>query len=69
MFLAIAMLGVISFRRLPIDLLPDVAYPRTVAQIIADYDAAVASGDRHVINALKDALDADNNGIGGCPLN
>jgi len=30
LFLAIAMLGFISFRRLPIDLLPDVAYPRLV---------------------------------------
>jgi HAE1 family hydrophobic/amphiphilic exporter-1 len=30
LFFAIAMLGVISFTRLPIDLLPDVAYPRLV---------------------------------------
>ncbi|MEJ2236722.1 MAG: efflux RND transporter permease subunit [Gemmatimonadales bacterium] len=30
LFLAIAMLGIISFARLPIDLLPDVSYPRLV---------------------------------------
>jgi HAE1 family hydrophobic/amphiphilic exporter-1 len=30
LFLAVAMLGMISFFRLPIDLLPDVAYPRLV---------------------------------------
>jgi len=29
-FLAVAMLGLISFSRLPIDLLPDIAYPRLV---------------------------------------
>ena len=30
LFLAIALLGVISFERLPIDLLPDISYPRLV---------------------------------------
>jgi HAE1 family hydrophobic/amphiphilic exporter-1 len=30
LFLAIALLGLISFRRLPIDLLPDISYPRLV---------------------------------------
>ena len=30
LFLAIALLGAISFRRLPVDLLPDVAYPKLV---------------------------------------
>jgi HAE1 family hydrophobic/amphiphilic exporter-1 len=30
LFLAVAMLGIISFTRLPIDLLPDVSYPRLV---------------------------------------
>jgi HAE1 family hydrophobic/amphiphilic exporter-1 len=30
LFLAIGVLGVISYVRIPIDLLPDVAYPRLV---------------------------------------
>ncbi|MDE0650185.1 MAG: efflux RND transporter permease subunit, partial [Gammaproteobacteria bacterium] len=30
LFLAISLLGIISFLRLPIDLLPDVSYPRLV---------------------------------------
>jgi hypothetical protein len=46
---------------------PNVDYPRTVAEVIADVNAALASGDRSVILALATALDADNNL--GCPLN
>lgn len=46
---------------------PDVAYPRTVADIIADVNAAIASGDRDTILELAEELDEDNNL--GCPLN
>lgn len=46
---------------------PDVDYPRTAAEVIADTNAALASGDQATIEALKDAFDADNNL--GCPLN
>lgn len=44
-----------------------VEYPRTTAEIIADVNAALASGNRNTMLALKDGLDADNNL--GCPLN
>jgi hypothetical protein len=40
---------------------PDVDYPRTTAEIIADVNAALASNDRATILALATALDADNN--------
>lgn len=43
-----------------------VAYPRTEAAIIADVNAALASGNRGVMLALAAQLDADNNL--GCPL-
>lgn len=46
---------------------PGVDYPRTPASVIADVDAALASQDADTIEALKNALDADNNL--GCPLN
>ena len=46
---------------------PGVNYPRTEASIISDVNAALASGDRATMLALKDAIDADNNL--GCPLN
>lgn len=46
---------------------PGVDYPRTAASIIADVNAALASGSRDTMLALKDELDADNNL--GCPLN
>lgn len=48
---------------------PDVDYPRTTAEVIADVNAALASGDRATMIALAAELDADNNGDGGCPLN
>ena len=46
---------------------PDVDYPRTTAQIIADVNAALATNSRSTMLTLKSALDADNNL--GCPLN
>jgi len=46
---------------------PGVDYPRTPASIIADVNAALATGSRSTMLALKDALDRDNNL--GCPLN
>jgi hypothetical protein len=45
---------------------PDVDYPRTEAEIIADVNAALASGDRSTMLTLAAALDLDNNA--GCPL-
>jgi len=45
---------------------PDVEYPRTVAEVIAQVDAALAGGDRDAMLLLAAALDADNNL--GCPL-
>jgi hypothetical protein len=45
---------------------PDIDYPRTTAEIIADVNAALASLDRATILALARELDADNNL--GCPL-
>ncbi len=46
---------------------PGVDYPRTAASIIADVNAALATGSRSTMLALKDALDRDNNL--GCPIN
>jgi HAE1 family hydrophobic/amphiphilic exporter-1 len=52
LFLAIAMLGIISFRRLPIDLLPDVAYPRLV--IYTTYaDVGPAEVERFVTQRIE----------------
>ncbi|WP_332775435.1 hypothetical protein, partial [Polaromonas sp.] len=45
---------------------PDVEFPRTEAEIIAEVNAALASKDRGTILALASALDADNNL--GCDL-
>jgi len=45
---------------------PNVAYPRTAASIIADVNAALASGNRNTMLSLATALDQDNNL--GCPL-
>src|SRR5205085_2323394 len=45
---------------------PHVAYPRTGAAIIADVNAALASGSRSTMLTLAAALDRDNNL--GCPL-
>jgi hypothetical protein len=46
---------------------PNVNYPRTTAEVIADVNAALASGNRSTMLALASELDADNNL--GCPLN
>jgi hypothetical protein len=45
---------------------PDVDYPLTVAEIIAEVNAALASGDRATILALAEELDTFNNLF--CPL-
>ena len=41
-------------------------YPRTTADVIADVNAALASGDRDTMLDLAEELDVDNNL--GCPL-
>lgn len=46
---------------------PGVDYPRTTASIIADVNAALATGSRSTMLVLKDALDRDNQR--GCPIN
>jgi hypothetical protein len=46
---------------------PDVNYPRNTAALIADVDAALASGDRDTMLSLASQIDQDNNL--GCPLN
>ena len=46
---------------------PDINYQFTLAEVIADVNAALASGDRATILALASELDAANNA--GCPLN
>jgi hypothetical protein len=46
---------------------PNVPYPRTVDEVIALVDRALASNDRKAILTAKDLLDYDNNL--GCPLN
>ena len=52
LFLAIILLGVISFTRLPIDLLPDVSYPRLV--VYTSYpDVAPAEVERLVTEAIE----------------
>ena len=45
----------------------DVDYAMTTAQIIAECNAALASGDKDAMTELKNKLDAYNNG--GCTLN
>lgn len=45
---------------------PDVAYPRTTAQVLAAVEVALDSNDRDTMLVLAAALDADNNL--GCPL-
>lgn len=45
---------------------PDVSYPRSPAQVVAEVNAALATASRDAILALASALDADNNA--GCPL-
>ena len=52
LFLAIAMLGVISYVRLPVDLLPDISYPKLV--IYTSYaDVAPAEVERLVTELVE----------------
>ena len=46
---------------------PDLDYPRTTAEVLADVNAALASNNRSTMLNLAAELDADNNL--GCPLN
>jgi hypothetical protein len=46
---------------------PDIDYPRSTADVIADVNAALASLDPSTMLDLAAELDADNNL--GCPLN
>ena len=46
---------------------PDVDYPRTTAEVIADVNAALAINNRSTMLNLATELDNDNNL--GCPLN
>jgi hypothetical protein len=46
---------------------PDLDYPRTVAAVIADVNAALASGNRTTMLNLAKSLDRDNKR--GCPIN
>src|SRR3712207_5872251 len=54
-FLGVVFLGALSFVRLPIDLLPDVAYPRLVVYT-ADPDAAPAEVERFVTEPVEQAV-------------
>ena len=52
LFFAIALLGVISFQRLPIDLLPDISYPRLV--VYTSYpDVAPREVERFVTERIE----------------
>lgn len=54
-FLGIVFLGVLSFLRLPIDLLPDVAYPRLVVYT-TDPSAAPAEVERFISEPVEQAV-------------
>src|SRR5215218_9629893 len=54
-FLGIVFLGVLSFVRLPIDLLPDVAYPRLVVYT-TDPSAAPAEVERFITEPVEQAV-------------
>ena len=55
LFFAIGMLGAISFSRLPIDLLPDVSYPRLV--VYTTYpDVGPAEVERFVTEIVERAV-------------
>jgi hypothetical protein len=45
-----------------------VDYPLTTAEVVSQVNAALASGSRSTMLALASTLDANNNGITGCPL-
>ncbi|HVH12656.1 MAG TPA: efflux RND transporter permease subunit, partial [Longimicrobium sp.] len=54
-FLGVVFLGLLSFARLPIDLLPDVAYPRLVVYT-TDQGAAPAEVERFVTEPVEQAV-------------
>ena len=54
-FLGVVFLGVLSFVRLPIDLLPDVAYPRLVVYTV-DPSAAPAEVERFITEPVEQAV-------------
>ena len=54
-FLGVVFLGVLSFVRLPIDLLPDVAYPRLVVYT-TDQGAAPAEVERFITEPVEQAV-------------
>lgn len=54
-FLGVVFLGVLSFTRLPIDLLPDVAYPRLVVYT-TDAGAAPAEVERFITEPVEQAV-------------
>lgn len=54
-FLGVVFLGVLSFVRLPIDLLPDVAYPRLVVYT-TDVSAAPAEVERFITGPVEQAV-------------
>jgi HAE1 family hydrophobic/amphiphilic exporter-1 len=54
-FLGVVFLGVLSFVRLPIDLLPDVAYPRLVVYT-TDANAAPAEVERFITEPVEQAV-------------
>lgn len=57
LFLAIVLLGGISFARLPIDLLPDVSYPRLVVYTIYE-EVAPAEVERRITEPIEGAAAA-----------
>ena len=57
LFLAIVLLGVISYLRLPIDLLPDVSYPRLVIYTAYD-EVAPAEVERRITEPIEGAAAA-----------
>jgi HAE1 family hydrophobic/amphiphilic exporter-1 len=57
LFLAIVLLGVISYLRLPIDLLPDVSYPRLVIYTVYE-EVAPAEVERRITEPIEGAAAA-----------
>ncbi len=55
LFLAVLLLGAIAFRRLPVDLLPNVAYPRLVVHT-AEVGAAPAEVERFLSEPVEQAV-------------
>jgi hydrophobic/amphiphilic exporter-1 (mainly G- bacteria), HAE1 family len=57
LFLAIVLLGIISYARLPIDLLPDVSYPRLVIYTVYE-EVAPAEVERRITEPIEAAAAA-----------